>query len=83
MKSFSLILLVVLSLPACTRFSQASRQQRAYEKYVHKSMKMRSRQMAHIPHNRTPEVPPLDTGSWQATATAETEKPVESVQTDH
>ena len=83
MKSFCLILVVALSLPACARFSESARRQRAYEKYVHKSMKMRNRRMTHVPHKRTPEVPPLDMGRWQATTTAETGQPVESVQTDH
>jgi hypothetical protein len=83
MKSLCLILLVALSLPACARFSETARRERAYEKYVHKSMAMRNRQMAHLPHNKNPEVPPLDKGSWQATMTAETEHPVETVQADH
>jgi hypothetical protein len=82
MKSIYLILLVALSLPACARFSETARQQRAYEKYVRKSMANRNRQMAHIPHNPNPEVPPLDTGKWQATMSTEGAQPAETGQAD-
>jgi hypothetical protein len=83
MKSFSLLLIIALSLPACARFSETTRQQRAYEKYVRKSMTARKRQLAHLPKNKTMEVPPLDMGPWQATMTSETEHPVEAEPMDH
>jgi len=85
MKSFCLILVVAVSFSACARFSQTARQQRAYEKYVRTSKAQRNRQMTHIPHNKNPEVPPLETGGgqWNATMTAESVEPAQSAQADH
>jgi len=61
LKSIGLILLLALCLPACSHFSKSARQQRAYEKYVHKSMRARSKQKAKIAKHQA-EIPYNESG---------------------
>jgi hypothetical protein len=70
-KSFCLILVLALSLPACSRFSETARRQRAYEKYVHKSMGNRARQQAKFTQSRAPQMPLSDAGPVTETTTEE------------
>jgi hypothetical protein len=57
MKSLCLILILALNLSACARFSQSARRQRAYERYVQKSMGARARQQAKFTRSRAPKMP--------------------------
>ena len=47
-KSFTLLLLIALVMPACSRFSDTNRQQRAYAKYVRKQSAARQQQRAKV-----------------------------------
>ena len=62
MKPLCLILVLALSLPACARFSKSERQQRAYQKYVRKSMATRTRQQSQFFRSHAPKVPPSEAG---------------------
>lgn len=57
MKSLYLILVLALSFPACSRFSESARRQRAYERYVRKSMGQRARQQAKFSRSHAPRMP--------------------------
>ena len=59
MKTFCLILLIAVSLTSCSSFSKTARQQRAYEKYVQKSMTARDRQRRDILKKEKGAPPPL------------------------
>jgi uncharacterized protein YceK len=59
MKSLCLILLIALSMPGCSSFSKSARQQRAYEKYLKKSMTARERQRRKIIQKQRAELPTL------------------------
>jgi len=64
MKPISLLLLIALSLSGCSAFSdETTKQQRAYEKYVRKSMKQREKQQAKVSRNQTNiPIPASETG---------------------
>jgi hypothetical protein len=68
---YCLILVLALSLPACARFSKSARQQRAYEKYVRKSMATRTRQQSQFFHSRAAKMPPSEPGPVIETSTQE------------
>ena len=74
LKSIGLIILLALCLPACSHFSKSARQQRAYEKYVHKSMKMRSKQKAKIAKHQA-EIPYNESGPVRTEMTTVDEGP--------
>jgi hypothetical protein len=61
MKTLSLVLLLALSMPACSMFSSRDRQQeRAYSKYLKKRGALRQHQRSRIIQQRA-EPPPLRT----------------------
>jgi len=66
-KTLSLFLCALLALTGCSSFSQASRQERAYQKYVQKQGRMRAKQQAKFTHGsrKIPRLPP-STGSVAA-----------------
>jgi len=61
-KPLWLILVLALSLPACSRFSKGARQQRAYAKYVQTSRAMRTRQQSRMARNRAAQMMPAEVG---------------------
>jgi len=62
MKPISLLLLLALGLSGCSAFSdETTKQQRAYEKYVRKSMKQREKQQAKVSKHQT-DIPDSQTG---------------------
>lgn len=70
-KSFTLLLLVALALPACSNFSADQRNQRAYEKYVRKSSAMRKEQRAKVQRSQQ-EIPETEARTEINTATEPT-----------
>jgi hypothetical protein len=70
-KPLCLILVLALSLPACARFSKGARQQRAYQKYVQKSMAMRKRQQSKISRKRATQQLPAEVGPMTESTTTD------------
>ena len=58
MKLLSLVLLLGLSMPACSMLTKSGRQERAYTKYVRKMSSSRDKQRSKIIQQRA-EVPTL------------------------
>ena len=58
MKLLSLVLLLGLSMPACSMFTKSGRQERAYSKYVRNMSSSRDKQRSKIIQQRA-EVPTL------------------------
>jgi hypothetical protein len=70
MKLLRLILLLALSLPACSHFSESARRQRSYEKYIQKSMTMRKKQQNKISKNQA-KIPSIETSPASTSMSAE------------
>jgi hypothetical protein len=68
-KALCLILLLALSMPACSRFSKSARQQRAYSNYVRKSSVMRTRQQSRFLKSSAPRLPRTEPGPVTETST--------------
>ena len=66
-KTLSLFLCLLVALTGCSSFSQTSRQERAYRKYVQKQSLQRAKQQAKFTRESTkiPKLPP-STGSVAA-----------------
>lgn len=77
MKNLSLILIAAIALSACAHYTEAEKQQRAYDKYVKKSMAKRAKQQARFDksHPQPPAIPEREVGPWAATATPLAEGP--------
>jgi hypothetical protein len=75
----TLLLLCSLATGGCSHFSQASRQQRAYEKYVRKSSRVRAQQRAFF-KQRQQQAPPaqIPTDPVENVATGPEAMPSES-----
>ena len=67
-KSFCLLLVVACACTGCS-FSKASRQQRAYSKYVRKSSFTRQKQRSHFFRSNKPSMPtsPMPSEPLQST----------------
>ena len=55
-KTLTFLLLIALALPACSRYSETNRQQRAYAKYVRKQSAARQKQRAKVQRSQQ-EIP--------------------------
>jgi hypothetical protein len=81
-KLFCLVLVLALTLPACSRFSESARGQRAYEKYVRKSSVIRTRQQSRFLRGRAPQMPRTEAGPATETTTQESPQSVPKEQGD-
>lgn len=82
MKSLCLILFLAMSLPACSRFSDSARRQRSYEKYVRKSMVIRTRQQSRFSRSRAPQMPLTEAAPVTETTTQENPQSIPREQGD-
>lgn len=78
MKKLSLVLTLAISVSACSHYTEAEKQQRAYQKYVHKSMAKREKDQKRLAkkYPAPPAIPEREVGPWQATATTSSEGPL-------
>ena len=56
MKSLCLVLLLALSMPACSMLTKSGRQERAYSKYITKMSSSRDKQRAREMRQRSREI---------------------------
>jgi hypothetical protein len=82
MKPLCLILVLALSFPACSRFSESARRQRAYDKCVRKSMVIRKPKQSWFSRTRAPQMLPTVAGPATEISTQENPQAVPSEQID-
>jgi hypothetical protein len=70
----TLLLLIALTLPACSSGPKLSREERAYAKYVQKSSAARQQQQAKVQRSQQ-EVPPPPEATEEVTTTTEETPP--------
>ena len=82
MKLLCLILVLALSLPACSRFSESARRERAYKKCIHQSMTIRMPKQSRFSRSRAPQTLPTVAVPTTEISTQADPQAVPSEQTD-